>query len=122
MPPEDYAGIPLTRLRIEAVDWTYRGEHIRTRSKRKGPKEFDVEPEWATEAALDPDRIFRTTGGMSIEVIGLSPSAPPRREGETGRLLKVSIVPKRLEEGEWWRASASEANETDRRRYREVTR
>ncbi len=25
---------------------------FRTRSKRKGPDEFDVEPEWATEAVM----------------------------------------------------------------------
>jgi hypothetical protein len=43
---ETYEGVPLEDLAINDIDWTYRGEHIRTRSKRKGPNEFDVEPEW----------------------------------------------------------------------------
>lgn len=80
-----------------------------------------MEPEWATEAALDPDRIVRLTGGKSLEVVGSSSSAPPRNRGERGRILKIWIVPKSLEEGDWWGASACEANSIERRAYKEET-
>ncbi len=118
---EAYEGVPLEELLINDIDWTYRGEYIRTRSKRKGPNEFDVQPEWATEAALDPKRLISTTGGKSIEVIGLSGSAPPRIAGEQGRVLKVWIVPRDssdLSIGSWWGASACDGNKNDRTRYR----
>lgn len=53
-----YGGIPIRGLRIDSIEWTdERAEHIRTRTKRIGPGEFDIEPEWATEAALDTDTI-----------------------------------------------------------------
>jgi hypothetical protein len=112
-----YGDTPLEALDISEIDWTHRAEHIRTRSKEKGPKEFDVEPEWASEAALDPLRIISLTGGKSIEVIGLSRSAPPREPGEPGRVLKVWIIPKDLSSGSWWGTSACEANKKERRRY-----
>lgn len=91
-----YEGIPLSELRIDIIEWTpERSAHIRTRSARYArPNEFDVEPEWATEAALDPVRLVSTTAGKSIEVIGLSRSAPPRQASQDGRLLKVWLYPK----------------------------
>jgi hypothetical protein len=119
---ETYEGVPLEDLAINDIDWTHRGEYIRTRSKRKGPNEFDVEPEWATEAGLDPNRLVSTTGGKSVEVVGVSLSAPPRAVGDRGRVLKVWIVPKDpadLSSGLWWGASACDGNSTDRRDYRE---
>ncbi len=103
-----YEGIPLEELLINDIDWTHRGEYIRTRSQRKAPNEFDVEPEWATEASLDPKRLISTTGGKSVAVIGLSRSAPSRTAGEQGRVLKVWIVPKDFSDllsGSWWGAS-----------------
>ncbi len=55
---EAYDGIAVPDLRINSVEWT-RGQagHIRTRSSRYAGA-FDIEPEWATEAALDPARRF----------------------------------------------------------------
>ena len=52
---ETYEGRPLDELPVNEVDWSHRGDHIRTRTKRypDRPEEFDVEPEWATEAALE---------------------------------------------------------------------
>lgn len=111
MADDEYQGLPLDRLRIQHVDWTYRAHHIRKRSERHAG-DVDVEPEWATQAVLDPNRIVRTTGGASLEVVGLSSGA--------GRLLKVWIVAKDLTEGEWWGASACAANARDRRAYREA--
>ena len=108
-----YKGIPLEELRIESVEWTEdRAEHIRSRSIRKGTAELDVEPEWATEAALDPGRIVGLTTSESIKVIGYS--------GAIDRILKIWLFPKDLEAGDWWGASACEANGTDRRNYKEA--
>lgn len=111
----EYFGVPLERLKIESVYWSAdRSEHIRTRSVRYGTNELDVEPEWATEAAMDPKRIVAPAGANSdsLEVIGYSSSA--------GELLKVWIYPEDLDEGSWLGASASRANSTDRRNYKEV--
>lgn len=115
----EFEGIPYPDLPIDSVDWTHRGEHIRTRSARYGQQEFDVEPEWATEAALDPDRIVgRGSSPTSVEVVGLSPAAPPRRASDFGRVLKVWLVPKdHPPTGDWWGASACDANDKDRADY-----
>lgn len=63
---------------------------------------------------MDPQRIVATAGANSesLEVIGFSASP--------GELLKVWIYPEDLEEGTWLGASASKANSTDRRNYKEV--
>jgi hypothetical protein len=100
----EYRGIPIRGLRIDSVEWTgERAEHIRTRTS---------EPEWATEAALD---ILRLAGpamsGESLQVVGFSTSC--------GRVLKVWLYPKDLEAGEWYGASACEANDTNKRPYGE---
>ncbi len=113
-----YEGIALSELRIDEVDWFHRGEYIRTRTVRYPDRlEFDVEPEWATEAATDPLRLVSTTGGKSIEVIGWSASAPGLQEGEQGRVLKVWLVPKDLSHGVWWGASACDGNRSNRNEY-----
>ena len=53
-----------------------RAKRIRTRAERKGPAEINIEPLWASEAALDPNRLVRRgTGRDSVEVLGYSPSA-----------------------------------------------
>ena len=117
-----FEGIPYEELRIDTVDWFHRAEYIRTRSLRYGPNEFDVEPEWATEAALD----LRRLGGpgsikTSIQVVGWSASAPGREPDTTGRVLKVWLVPKENppSSGDWWGASACEGNSRGRRDYGE---
>jgi len=115
-----FEGIPYEELRIDTVDWLHRGEYIRTRSQRKGPNEFDVEPEWATEAALDPRRLVGPgSSETSIQVVGRSTGAPGRAPGTTGRVLKVWLVPKENppSSGDWWGSSACDGNSTDRRNY-----
>ncbi|MGH9641422.1 MAG: hypothetical protein ACRD3Q_03260 [Terriglobales bacterium] len=60
--------------------------------------EFDVEPEWASEALLDPDRLVGSGGsasGLSVKVLGWSASAPAYDGGGFGRILKVLVVPKK---------------------------
>ena len=77
MAGEEFDGIPVGELPIDEVAWSdERAKHIRTRAERKGPAEVNIEPLWASEAALDPNRLVRRgTGRESVEVLGYSPSA-----------------------------------------------
>jgi hypothetical protein len=119
--PEEptFEGIPYSSLPIDTVDWEHRGDYIRSRSLRKGSTEFDVEPEWATEAALDRDRLVGPgTSSTSVEIVGWSASAPARLGTGKGRVLKVWLVPKdHPPRGDWWGANACDGNQRDRRDY-----
>jgi hypothetical protein len=55
---ETYDGIAIPDLRVDSVTWTAgQAEHVRTRSSRyRGA--VNLEPEWATEAVMDPKRRF----------------------------------------------------------------
>ena len=91
----EYRGVPTSSLRIEAIEWTdERVDHIRNRTKRLGSGEIDIEPEWATEAAMD---VYRLAGpansGGSLQVVGFSQSCEA--------ILKVWLYPKDLEAGTW---------------------
>ena len=113
-----YDGVPYRRLPIDAVDWRHRGELLRRRSVLAGRAgELDVEPEWATEAALDRGRLVGDGGGASglgVRVVGRSVSS--------GLLLTVVLVPKRRPPtGEWWGATAWVADEAQRRAYRDAS-
>ena len=106
-------------LPIESVDWEHRADYIRQRSQRKrSPKEFNVEPEWATEAALDRKRLVGDSGSeksVSIQVIGYSAAA--------GRVLTVLLVPKdHPPAGDWWGAKAYAASDADERDDRQKNR
>jgi len=71
------------------VDWTHRADYIRTRSQRKGRPEFDIDPEWATQAALDPKlRVGdgRSESGETVRVVGWSALA--------NEVLTVLLLPK----------------------------
>src|ERR1700694_4987966 len=96
--PDAYDGIAFRDLPIDSVDWEHRGDYIRTRSSRKGPNEFDVEPEWATEAALDSRAAVGPGGsrsGETIKVIGYS--------GSAHRILVVMLLSKEHPPaGDWW--------------------
>ena len=60
MAGEKFDGIPVGELPIDEVVWSEeRAKHIRTRTERKGPVEINIEPLWASEAALDPNRLVR---------------------------------------------------------------
>ncbi len=77
MAGERLDGIPVEALPIEEVVWSdERAKHIRTRTERKSAGETNIEPQWASEAALDPNRLVRRgTGRDSVEVLGYSPTA-----------------------------------------------
>lgn len=128
MPAEEtgYDGVPYGELRFEEVDWSEAVEHIRDRKGPVGrPDELDIEPEWgATEALADPRRLVGSAGsrsGLTVKGVGVgSQSAPPRQAGEQGRLLKVIVAPKEHPPvGRWWGGTAMDANDADRRRYKE---
>ncbi len=115
--PHSYKGIALNDLEINVVAWAEaRKEHIRSRTTRYEGTETDIEPEWATEAALDPQRVVRVAGNAeetsSLKVIGYSASVPP-----SGDVLKVWIWSDDPESGEWNGASACIANASDRKKY-----
>lgn len=113
---DGYDGIPYEELSIETVDWEHRAEYIRTRSARKGPKEFDIEPEWATEAVHDPRALVGagpSESGVTIQIIGYSRGA--------GRLLSVLILGKdEPVASDWWGVNAWGANDRDKRAYAET--
>ncbi|MGH3545046.1 MAG: hypothetical protein ACRDPW_03870 [Mycobacteriales bacterium] len=71
---KEYDGIPVPLLPIDEVGWEYRAEYIRTRTVRRSVREFDVEPEWATEAALDPYRLvgrdLASKSGQAVRIVG----------------------------------------------------
>lgn len=114
---DEYKGVPLGALRIDEVVWTdERAEHIRSRSQRQ-PGDLNVEPEWATEAALDPERVVRVAGSdpstQSLKVIG-------RSVGAGAVLLKVWIWSDDPKGSSTWNGgSASMANPADAKRYEE---
>ena len=108
--PDDltYRGVALWSLVINDVEWRPAAvAHIRTRSERRRTNELDVEPEWATEAALDPFRRARESDSGSLEIVGLSTHAPQRHRADRGRVLKVWVLPT-LEPGLWEGQSACE--------------
>lgn len=109
-----YHGQPLSELLIAAIDWTERGDHIRTRSVRK-PGDLNIEPEWATEAAFDEERLVGldpgSKSGWGLRVVG--------RSQQMNRVLTVILFPKNPDalDGMWWGATAWVSNTTENRRY-----
>ena len=97
-----YRGIPLNQLRIRSIQWTDdAATYVRTRSQRRA-NDRDIEPEWATEAALSARAEVSwappPTGSDAIEsesllVIGFSESARA--------VLKVWLRPLDMDEGDW---------------------
>jgi hypothetical protein len=116
----EYKGILLANLRIDSIVWSdERAEHIRTRAARKGSSEIDIEPEWATRAALDPDRVVYLAApsedprNQALVVCGFAPDVPP-----SGAILKVWIWSDDPEGSSTWNGgSAALAGDGAARRY-----
>jgi hypothetical protein len=93
----------LRLVSCRSMRWSGPGErakHIRTRAERKGPAEVNIEPLWASEAALDPNRLVRRGGGReSVEVLGYSPSAR--------RVLLVWIYTTEHPPGDIWQGGSA---------------
>lgn len=110
-----YDGVDLADLPIHDVIWTpERIAHIRSRTTRYGPDDIDIEPEWASEAAVDgwalraPDPTSRT--GESLRVIGYS--------SLLRRTLMVVVIPdEHPPTGLWWGLTARPANRAEREGY-----
>jgi hypothetical protein len=74
-----YDGIAILDLRVDSVTWTPgQAQHVCTRSGRY-PGAVNLEPERATEAAMDPKRRFgvdpASKTGEGIRVVGRSATA-----------------------------------------------
>jgi hypothetical protein len=79
---------------------------------------MDIEPEWETEAALDPVRLFGVdtdprTGRESLSLVILGYSAG------AAQTLAVWVRPKGLDE-EWFGQNAAKARRQWRRAYMEA--
>jgi hypothetical protein len=112
-----YRGVPLEALEINTVTWSEAGaDHIRKRTARYGSVERNVEPEWATEAALDPARLVRPSASAksedtrSLQIIGYSPSC--------GLVLKVWVWAEDPRNDTWDGVSACFADRSTTNRYR----
>ena len=117
----EYKGIPIGEVRIDRIRWTdSAAEHIRTRRERKGsPSEIDLEPEWATEAALDTNESWHVQEANRLKSLAGQVSLN-QDQNTLGLLIKVWLIPEDLSEGAWFGASACAANRGDRRAYEEV--
>ncbi len=121
---DSYDGVSYVDLAFTEVDWSEAIDHIRHGGQRQGqPAEFDLEPGRATEVLADHRRLVGSAGsrsGLTIKVLGWSPSAPARETDRSGRLVKVIVAPKdHPPAGRWWGATAMDANTADRSRYQE---
>jgi len=95
----------------DRIDWSKRASYIRAR--------HGVDTTWADEAAddtgaawLNPDPT--SASGLSVRVIGYSPSAD---EVLTVILLPADTDPADPPDGDWWGTNAWRSNGGDRRIY-----
>lgn len=74
-----YRGRRFEDLEVTDISWPdWCADHIMTRTTRyqDDPDELDIEPEWATEAALDPYRQLSLTQENDLRVTGWAADAP----------------------------------------------
>jgi hypothetical protein len=111
---EAFDELPVAALRIDSVEWLpEQTDHIRTRSKRY-PGAFNIEPEWATEAVLDPRARIglqpASKTGEAIQVTGWSAGA--------GHVLTIILLPAaHLRDGAWLGATSWATKGRDLRDY-----
>jgi hypothetical protein len=110
-----YRGVPLDELQVTSISWPdWCAHHIRTRADRypDDPEELNIEPEWATEAALDPYGGLSLTRENDVRVTGWSPHAPAATWSERrGRVLRVILKPIDITEGYWSGFTAAPASQ-----------
>lgn len=111
-----YRGIRVEHLSIDSVFWPDgQVDYIRSRSSRRS-NDVDIEPEWASEAVLDPKGTFADqtkadgSESRSLAVIGWSKAA--------GFCLVVWIIPVDLQAGEWIGVNAAKAGRRWIKQYR----
>jgi hypothetical protein len=111
---EAYDDIPVAELRIDSVEWLpEQTDHIRTRSKRYSGA-FNIEPEWATQAVLDPRARIglhpASKTGEAIRVTGWSAGA--------ARVLTIILLPAvHPPDGAWLGATSWTTKGRDLRDY-----
>ena len=110
-----YRGYRLGDLEVTEIGWPgWCAEHIRTRRFRyaDNPEEIDIEPEWATEAALDPFRRLSLTQENDLRVTGWTTHAPSASWSQRpGRILRVILKPIDMAEGHWSGFTAAPASQ-----------
>jgi hypothetical protein len=99
-------------------DWAT--DHLHTRRARypEDPDELDIEPEWASEAALDPEGWLSITRENDLRATGWSPHADPASwSSRQGRVLRVVLKPIDIEDGYWSGVTAAPASKAAAERY-----
>ena len=93
-------------------DWC--ANHVMTRTSRypDNPDELDIEPEWATEAALDPYRHLSLTQENDLRATGWASDAPNASWSQRpGRVLRVILKPIDIDAGLWSGFTAAPASQ-----------
>lgn len=110
-----YRGRRLGDLQVIDIGWPdWCVEHIGTRTRRYSDSEdeLDIEPEWATEAALDEYRRLSLTRENDLRVTGWSENAPAAPWSQRhGRVLRVVLKPVDIEDGYWSGFTAAPASQ-----------
>ena len=105
---DSYRGVPLKDIEVSSVLWSEEASaYIRTRSSRR-PRDRDIEPEWATEAATwsgamgswaPPPPGSEAIESESLMILGFSESARS--------VLRVWVRPLDMDRGEWLGVNAA---------------
>ncbi len=98
----------------ERIDWAKRASYVRSR--------HGLETTWANEAANDPGAAWlspdpTSASGLSVRVIGYSPSANGIL---TVILLNADTDPADPPDGDWWGANAWRSSARDQRIYEQA--
>lgn len=110
-----YRGRSLRDLDLVDISWSgWSVDHILSRTTRypNDKDELDIEPEWATEAALDPNGRLNLTAENDLRVTGWSEHAPPASWSQRpGRVLRVILKQGDIDSGYWIGFTAAPANQ-----------
>lgn len=110
-----YRGHRLCDLEVNDISWSeWSAGHLQNRTARypNDPDELDIDPEWATEAALDYHRRLSITESNDLRLTGWSPHAPSASWSQReGRVLRVIVKPFDIVGGVWSGTTAAPASE-----------
>jgi hypothetical protein len=110
-----YRGRRFEDLEVTDISWPdWCADHIMKRTTRyqDDPDELDIEPEWATEAALDPHRQLSLSQENDLRVTGWTAEAPKASWSQRpGRVLRVILKPIDIDAGHWSGFTAAPASQ-----------
>ena len=110
-----YRGHRLRDLLVVDIEWSEWHEgHLMKRTIRypDNPDELDIEPEWATEAALDDCRLLSVTQENDLRVTGWAQEVPSASWSQRpGRVLRVVLKPRDIDAGLWSGVTAMPASQ-----------